>query len=526
MEKEFRFKSYSISYFTILFLLFTGVSGFAQIQLVLKPVSKVTFQLGSLFKDHMVLQRDMPIPVWGKADVGTKISVQFANSEKQTVADSNGKWSVNLEASKASFDPKTMVVTSSSDEKIIKISDILIGEVWICSGQSNMQFSVNGAPEVKKLVPLAKNIRSFKVKNTVALEPQDTCEGIWEVKHPNSAVAFSFAYFLEKSANVPVGIILTSWGSSSIEAWMPRDMTETVPHYKIMMDEFDADSKTKNRITAILDGPKPWGKEDDIFLRRQSNILYNAMMHPLIPFACRGLVWYQGERNAQSMYGMPKDPWYSRNSGILKYGDVLKEWMKRYRKGWGNEELHFLVVMLPGYGKVLDSGKDINPKNPDAYSWAWMRESQLKALELSNTSVINTIDLGDVKNIHPKDKLPVGKRLSLMALHNVLNKKVKALGPTMKRVKIKENSIIVYFNNVKNLKTTDGNEPTGFWLSDASGKWVHAEAKIKAKIVLLKAAGLEKPMYIRYAFTGKPNVNLVNEANLPAYPFRTDTFKP
>ena len=167
-----------------------------------------------------------------------------------------------------------------------------------------MQLRVGAVPEIKKLIPLAKNIRSFEVKNTVAFEPQDTCEGVWEIKHPNSAVAFSFAYFLEQSANVPIGIILTSWGSSSLEAWMPRDMIETVPHYKTMIKEFDADSATQNRIAAILDGPKPWEKRDDIFLRRQSNILYNAMMHPLIPYACRGLVWYQGERNTLSMHGL------------------------------------------------------------------------------------------------------------------------------------------------------------------------------------------------------------------------------
>ena len=256
MKREFRFKNFIIGRLIILFILFVQVSSFGQ----------TAFQIGSLFKDHMVLQRDMPIPVWGKATAGAIIKIQFANSEKETIADANGKWRIDLKSLKASFDSKKMIISSSLDKQKIEISDILVGEVWICSGQSNMQFSVNGAPEVKKLVPSAKNIRSFKVKNTVALKPQGTCEGKWEVKHPNSAVAFSFAYFLEKSANVPVGIILTSWGSSSIEAWMPRDMTETVPHYKIMMDEFDADSKTKNRITAILDGPKPWKKVDDIFL--------------------------------------------------------------------------------------------------------------------------------------------------------------------------------------------------------------------------------------------------------------------
>lgn len=414
----------------------------------------------------MILQSDMPIPVWGKAETVTAIVVKFANLRKKTVADSNGKWRVNFKALKASFEPGTIVVTSLSDEKSISISDVLFGEVWICSGQSNMKKGVNTVPEIKNLVPLSSNIRSFTVKNTVVFKPQETCEGKWEIKHPNSAVAFSFAYFLQKPVDVPVGVILTSWGSSSIEAWMPRDMTETVPHYKIMMNEFDAGVKTKNRVQAILKGLKPWSNSDD----------------------------------------------------------ELEKWMQRYRKGWDNEKFHFLVVMLPGYRKILDLRKSVNPENPDTHSWDWMRESQLKAQELSNTSVVNSIDLGDVKNIYPKDKLQFGKRLSLLALHNVLNNKIKDFGPTMK--KIKKNSIVVHFNNVKVLKTIEGKSPTGFWLSDTSERWVPANVKIKGKTILLTTSEIENPIYILYAFTGKPNVNLVNEADLPTYPFRLDNFKP
>jgi sialate O-acetylesterase len=523
MKKNIGFNNFIVCGLAILVI---HISSFSQTKPSQKPINKTTFQIGSLFNDHMVLQRDMPIPVWGKATAGTTIKIQFANSEKQTIADANGKWRIDLKSLKASFDSKKMIISSSLDKKEIEISDILIGDVWICSGQSNMQFPVKNAPEVIKLVPSAKNIRSFEVKKTVAFFPQESLQGSWKVKHPNSAVAFSFGYFLEKSANVPIGIILTSWGSSSLEAWMPRDMTATVPHFKTMMDEFDVDEKSKNRISSILEEPKPWSKKDDVFLRRQSNILYNAMMHPLIPYACKGLVWYQGERNTQSMYGMPKEPWFSRNSGMLKYGDVLKEWMQQYRKNWNNEKLHFLVVMLPGYGKVLASGKEIPKENPAAHSWAWMRESQLKALELPHTSVINTIDLGDVKNIHPKDKLPIGERLTLFAIKKDVNKKVKALGPVIKKVKLKRNSVVVYFKNAKKLKTTDGKDPSGFWLSDASGKWFPANAKIKNKTVVLSSQEIGKSLYVRYAFTGKPNVNLVNEANLPAYPFRTDLFKP
>ncbi|WP_225035244.1 sialate O-acetylesterase [Winogradskyella sp. SM1960] len=492
----------------------------------LKADVKTAFKLGSLFKNHMVLQRDQPIPVWGKAEVGTTITVNFADSEKSIVVDSNGKWRIDLNALSASFEPKTMIISSSVNEEEIEISDIVVGDVWICSGQSNMQMKVGGIPEIKALIPKSSNIRSFTVKNTVAFEPQDTCEGIWKNEQPNSAVAFSFAYFLQKSANVPVGIILTSWGSSSIEAWMPREMTKTVPHFKTIMDEFDADIETKNRLKTILDGPKPWSRKDDVFLRRQSNILYNAMMYPLVPYACKGLVWYQGERNTRSMHGMATKPWFSRNSGMLKYGETLKEWIKSYRKSWNNDSMHFMVVMLPGYGKILDLGKDINSENPNAHSWAWMRESQLKALELPNTSVVNTIDLGDVKDIHPKDKLPIGKRLALLAMDEILKSDTKSCGPILKKTKIKGNTIVAYFDYAEKLKTKDGKAPTAFWLADDSKKWFSATAKIKGKTVVLHSNKLLKPKYIRYAFTAKPEVNLVNELDLPVYPFRTDTFQP
>ncbi|MCK0157308.1 sialate O-acetylesterase [Cellulophaga sp. F20128] len=523
MKKVHSIITFIIFNFAFCFLINTACYATPKIDTI--PTAQ-TLEVASLFKDHMVLQRDMPIPIWGKAQAGAIITVAFANSEKSTVADLNGKWRVDLDALKASFASRTMRISSSADKDVVQISDIVVGEVWICSGQSNMQMGFDGIPEIKALTTTASNIRSFNVKRTVAFEPQDSCAGEWVTEHPNSAVAFSFAHYLEKSANVPVGIILTAWGSSSLEAWMPRDMTQTVPHFKTMMEEFDADSETKTRIQSILDGPKPWPNQDDIFLRRQSNILYNAMIHPLIPFACRGLVWYQGERNTQSMQGMLKEPWYSRNSGMLKYGDALQEWVKRYRKEWSKNDFEFLVIMLPGFGKNLDAGKPIDPKSPAAHSWAWMRESQLKALELPHTSVINTIDLGDIKNIHPKDKLPIGKRLALVAIKNNGDKTTKANGPTLKRVTVKKGSLVVHFTNAKDLQTVDGKAPRSFWLADEAGQWFPAEARIKGKSVMLHCSQLKNPLYVRYAFVGKPDVNLVNDANLPAYPFRTDSIKP
>ena len=485
-------------------------------------------KLASPFTDHMVLQRGMPVPVWGEADPGASISVEFAGQTKSASTDSEGKWRVDFESLPPSFIPRTLTVSAQVNSSIeyIECADVLVGEVWICSGQSNMQMGVGAVPEVEALVPLAEHIRSFSVKRTVAFQEQDYLEGEWLTQTPDSAVALSFAYFLQKAADVPVGIILTAWGSSGIEAWMPRDMTEEVPHFKTIMEEFDADTEAQDRIQAALAGPKPWAREEDVFMRRQPNILYNSMMKPLAPYACRGLVWYQGERNTQSMFGMVKDPWYSRNSGMLLYGETLQRWMERYRREWGRDDFHFLVVMLPGYGKSLDSGPETGAESPIAHSWAWMRESQLKALELPRSGVANTIDLGHATNIHPKDKLPVGRRLALLAARDTLGQKVSAQGPVHERVERMKDSIIVHFKHAEGLTTNDGEAPSGFWLADESAKWVPAEARIEGRSVVLSSPQPINPIYVRYAFAGKPKVNLVNRAGLPAYPFRTDGFRP
>ncbi|WP_411827509.1 sialate O-acetylesterase [Luteolibacter sp. AS25] len=489
------------------------------------PVS-AGLKLGSPFTDHMVLQRGQTVPVWGESEPGSEVVVTFLDQKIKAKADADGKWRADLEPLEASFEPAVLGVEGAGEEAIV-LNDVLVGEVWICSGQSNMQMRVAVVPEVADLIPQAKNIRSFQVENTVAFTEQEYCGGEWAVTQPDSAVAFAFSYFLEQAADVPVGIILTSWGSSSLEAWMPRDMVETVPHFKTMMEEFDADAETREKIQGILDGPRPWGKADDVFLRRQTNVLFNAMMAPLAPYACRGLVWYQGERNTQSMSGMIEEPWYSRNSGMLIYGEVLTQWVKRLRSEWENDGMHFLAVMLPGYGDILPGSPDQSPESPIAHSWAWMREAQLQVLALPHSGVVNTVDLGDLKNVHPKDKLPVGQRLALLAARDTLgHEEVVAEGPVRSEVEQNGESITVHFEHAEGLKTSDGNTPAGFWLADDSGDWVVADARIEGETVELKATGLAGPKFVRYAFAGKPEVNLVNGEGLPAYPFRTDFFQP
>ncbi|MGQ1786164.1 MULTISPECIES: sialate O-acetylesterase [unclassified Saccharicrinis] len=481
-------------------------------------------KLANIFGDHMILQREKEVPVWGHSAPKDKITVTFAGQKKTTRATADGKWMVKLDPLKGSAKGQDMIV--SGESKVV-IKDILVGEVWICSGQSNMFMSASSIPEIRGLVPLVKNIRSFNVQNLVALEEQDEVQGQWKVTHPQSAVAFSFAYFLNNLANVPVGIIQTAWGSSSIEAWMPRSMTRELPHFDTIMKEFDADTLRVAKINELVRRSDAWTNQENIFLRRHSNIIYNAMMHPLIPFACRGLVWYQGERNTRYLSGLPEvseKDWFHRVCGMKDYDEVLKKWILNYRRQWQDDKMHFMVIMLPGYGKGPQTKQAIDPESPTEPSWAWMRESQLASLDLPNTSVVNTIDLGDLKNIHPQDKLPIGQRAALLATKNTLHQEVSAMGPTFKSVDLQGEKIIVHFNNASGLKTTNSKAPSGFWIADESGEWVKANAEIVGETVTLSSPKIKEPKYIRYAFAGKPTVNLVNKSELPAYPFRTDNW--
>lgn len=481
--------------------------------------------VASPFTDNAVLQRDVPVPVWGTADAGATVTVAYADQRKSAVTGPDRRWTISLDPMTGSFTPEELSVTCPGQASIA-YDNVVVGEVWICSGQSNMYMGVGRVPAAEALLPTAENIRSFTVKQTVAFTEQDSCEGQWVTQHPDSAVAFSFAYFLEDAADVPVGIIHASWGSSSLEGWMPRDVTDTLPHFKKLMDAFDADQANRENITAIIEGQVPWDRKSDIFLRTQPNILYNAMIHPLVPYACRGVVWYQGERNTGSLSDKSDGPWKDWNAGMTTYDEALTAWIQRYRQEWDREDLHLLVVMLPGFAKTLPGGPQDGANNPAARSWAWMRESQLEVLDLPHTAVANTIDLGHPTNIHPTDKLPIGQRLALLAAHDTLGHDIVAHGPMMKTVERQGDRLVVHFEHAQGLTTQDGNAPTAFWLADDSGQWVRADAELAGDTVILSSAELARPLYVRYAFTGKPTVNLVNEAGLPAYPFRTDTFDP
>jgi len=468
-----------------------------------KPAAQA-IKLGTLFGDHAVLQRELPVPVWGWSMPGTTITVEFAGQKKTSEADEDGKWLLKLDPLPATDKPQEMVISDSANNKVT-LKDILIGEVWICSGQSNMQygwgtqshpiFNWGGDAKLAALVADAqtKPIRSFTVQPDVALTPSDTCKkSAWSTDVSGSAVAFGFSYYLYQKLNIPVAVIVTCWGSSSLEGWMPRDMTAQLPHFKTIMEEFDASDVLQKRIRATLEKDIRPG---NVFIRKQPNLLYNAMLHPLAPYACRGMVWYQGEANADKS---------------VQYAESFPLWAKRLRKEWALDDFHFLVVMLPGFG------------TPASKTWPWFREAQMGFTKLPHTSVVNTIDLGEENNIHPADKAPVCERLVLLARRDVYGEKIEAQGPVCRNTSVKGNRMVVEFDHADGLKTADGSAALGFSLAGSDMVWLPAKASIKGNAVELEAESLAAPAFIRYAFSGKPAVNLVNGVNLPTHPFRTD----
>ncbi len=478
--------------------------------LVLLSVTACVFalplELGSPFTENMVLQRESTIPVWGWAAPNSKICVIAAGKKETTMSSGDGSWKLKLDALPVGGPYRFEVVAG---EEKITYSNVLVGDVWICSGQSNMQMGYDQMIGNKQILAGAKGrpIRCMNVKRDVSFTPNLRCKGTWSTDPVSSAVALTFSYHLQKNLDVPVGIILTCWGSSSIEGWMSKDMIRELPHFDQIMKEFEQnDTERVRSLIKTRDQGETWPLKDNIFLRTRPNLLYNAMMHPLIPYAVRGIVWYQGEANANTVDGM------------LQYGPSLQAWCKNLRKIWQRDDLHLLVVMLPGFGKWLPDNQSVT--DPTTHSWAWMRESQLKILNLPHTGVANTVDLGDANNIHPRDKEPIGRRLALLAIPEA-NRTGMVQGPTMKSVTIKPGKVVIAFGNAEGLATTDSKPVRGFWVAGKDRQWKAVEGRIDGKTVILDCGSIT-PVVIRYAFCAVPDVNLVNAAMIPALPFRTD----
>lgn len=449
-----------------------------------KKVSSGSITLHGLFQDHAVLQKGQQVPIWGKGTDGETVTVTF-NGQNVSTTVTDGKWKVVLNPMDYGG-PYNLIVQGSNT---IKLSDIYVGEVWICSGQSNMEYSLpaNEAPAAAN--PL---VRTFKIPRADGYIPSPRSDiesnSVWRVSTPTttagyfSAVGYYFARKLSETLNVAVGIIHASYGGTYIEAWTSLSMQKAVPELQPVLSYWNG--KNSN---------DPWYPAN----------LYNGMIHPIAPYAIKGFCWYQGESLV--------------SNGAL-YRDQLPALVQDWRNLWKAGDLPFYIVQLPNYGALqTDPDKSIG-------GWKAVQEAQLLAMRhMKNVGLAVTIDVGDMNDIHPKNKRDVGTRLALSALAKTYQKNLTYSGPIYNSMTIESNSIRLKFDNAENMVAKDGGKLTGFAICGSDNNLVWGNATIDGNTIIVNSPSVSAPTCVRYAWHSyTPIFNLFNTDGLPASPFRTD----
>jgi sialate O-acetylesterase len=479
-----------------------------------------------LFNNGMVLQQGVACPVWGTADPDEVIKWQLqpgdGNSGSVT-ADKDGKWSFKLPTLKAGSGPHTLTLEGKT--KVV-LRDILVGEVWVCSGQSNMEWPLNLDANPAKEIAAAEHpqIRLFTVAKVTSYEPRATVNGSWVACGPKtvggfSAVAYHFGVALHKKLGVPVGLIHTSWGGTRAEAWTSKEKLSEVPALRGAAAELKNGRKNyqaqlKGHVTAIekylgrvkalsagaeLPSPPvpPQSPESN---PNTATVLYNAMIRPLQPFAIKGVIWYQGESNAGQAY---------------RYRTLFPAMIDCWREDWNQGDFPFLFVQLAPFMAIN--------REPEESAWAELREAQLlTALRHKNCAMAVITDAGDPADIHPRMKKPAGERLALAARALAYGEKVEYRGPTYDSVRFDGNKAVVTFTSVGKGLEARGGDLTGFTVSGNDGRFFNATAKIEGDTVVVTSDKVPEPTAVRYGWANCPVVNLWNKDGLPASPFRTD----
>lgn len=502
------------------------VIGLASLALWLTFVAsaQADVRLARIFSEHMVLQRGKPVPIWGFAEPGEKVTMEFRGQKVSTVADRTGVWRVVLSPMSAGG-PFRMTVRGNNT---VELSDVLVGEVWVCSGQSNMEWPLFLARDGEREVASANHprIRLFMVPKSVADVPQsDLNGGQWAVCSPEtarnfSAVGYFFARELHHQLGVPVGMIQSAWGGTPAESWTSlatlesnpvlrpilanweravQDYPQALRRFRQQMAQWEENAALAraegrpepprpNRPTPPRNNPwKPAG-------------LFNAMIAPIVPYAIQGVIWYQGESNAGRAY---------------EYRTLFPAMIRDWRRVWGQGDFPFLFVQLANFLPVRPE--------PGESAWAELREAQTMTLALPKTGMAVAIDIGEADDIHPRNKQDVGERLALNALAIAYGKKIVYSGPIYTRMRREGNAIRLYFKHVDGGLTTPNGEPLkGFAIAGPDRKCVWAEARIDGDTVVVSSPQVTEPVAVRYAWADNPLCNLYNRAGLPASPFRTD----
>ncbi|MCF7818391.1 MAG: hypothetical protein K9M54_10970 [Kiritimatiellales bacterium] len=480
--------------------------------------------LPTVFSDHMVLQRERAVPVWGKADPNATVTVEFAGQTKTAVAKADGTWRIDLDPMPASTAPRTLTVRAGGQQ--VAFQDVLVGEVWLCSGQSNMQLSLSACENAAAEIAAANypEIRLYDTPRVATEDPQEKINAHWTACTPETAKTFSgVAYYfgrkLHQDLNVPIGLLLSAWGGTRIEPWTPpcgfegieslADINQRVqktlpssPLYKKTLSDYLASASqwTENARKAMQTESyisEPPAFPADLILSGNQQIptkLYNGMLHAHIPFAIRGAIWYQGESNHRE--------------GL--YVDKTKALLNGWHKLWGYDFPFYFVQIAPfQYGD----------ENPEILPIFWEAESEIvKTIPKTGMAVIS--DYATLSNIHPPNKEVPGTRLALLAEANDYGMDVVSSGPVFQSLEKQGSSLKVVFDSAKGLTTRDGKFPDWFEVTGIDGQFKKAEAKISGNAVIVQSAEVAEPVAVRFAWNKLAMPNLVNGAGLPAPAFR------
>lgn len=471
----------------------------------------------SIFGDNMVLQRNIKVPIWGWARTGEKVSIIFQNKTFETSAGSDGKWFAQLSRYKAGG-PYEMVIKGNGEQ--LHFGNILIGDVWVVSGQSNMEFGIqterHGAEAIEKatdtlmhffFVPFAFSLRT---QENISRTGDDSPNGKWVVCSPQmmgdpkwawhgfSAAGYYFAWQIRQRQGCPVGMIATYKGGTPAQAWISEAGLRQPPAFEKYVSAHELLVKNYEKDKAAGEGG----------YSAPSN-LYNAMVAPIAGYGIKGVLWYQGESNGDKLID------------AIGYKDLFPRLISDWRVNWKQAGLPFIFVQLPGFRAPA--------KSPAEGNWPWVREAQLKTSSLRRTGMVVTIDIGETGNIHPTNKEDVGLRLALVARHLVYGEKIVYSGPVFKSMKVEGNKIRLRFNDMGGGLTVgrgDSSLLKGFGIAGDDQQFVWAKAVIEGSTIVVTSDEVSHPAAVRYNWADNPPGNLYNREGLPASPFRTDDWAP
>jgi sialate O-acetylesterase len=479
--------------------------------------------LPAIFGDHMVLQAEKPIHVWGKADPGETVTVEFAPStgsgqagqKKSTVADGSKHWKVTFDPVPASSKPWKMVVSSprNSELETLNFSNVLIGEVWLCAGQSNMRWRMDRTQNAEAEMAAADHpgIRLFLTEQMAAGQPLGNLKGQWKICSPETVGEFSGAgyYFgrdLHQELKVPVGLICSAVGGTPVQAWTPQEVMDANPLTAHIQKDYKAYYDTPAAQRRKARGTWIYGAKAEKGPAR----LFNAMISPLIPLTIRGATWCQGEANDREN-GM----W----DGPSVYSTHFPMMIQAWRDQWGQGDFPFIYIELANYMTPQTSPVDVEAE----VHWGPIREAQSAALALTNVYAVSVIDLGVADNIHYQDKQTVGRRLMLAATGQVYKKApAPSLSPRYASYSIAGSQVHIQLHDAAGLHTDDGKAPHAFAVRGEDGDWKWAEVSIAGEELIVSHPEIVKPVAVRHAWASNPDVNVYNSAGLPLMPFRTD----